>query len=185
VAADGRVVECVEDLMERVVVIGNSGGGKSTLARKMARRFDLPHVELDALVWRSGWRPAPPEEFRAHHARLIGGERWIIDGLGRRESVAARLGRATEIVLVDMPLWIHYWLAAKRHAAGKQGTREAPPGGFAEEPPVDRLFRTMWDVDREWMPEMRRQVADEATRGKTVFEVTSLEELDEFTSRVT
>ncbi len=57
--------------MERVVVIGNSGGGKSMLARHLANRLDLPYVEIDALLWRPGWQLAPPEEYAAAHAQQL------------------------------------------------------------------------------------------------------------------
>jgi hypothetical protein len=76
--------------MERIAVIGNAGGGKSTLARTLAARRDRPYVEVDALLWREGWQPTPMEECEAGHARLIAGRRWVIDGLGRLESLAAR-----------------------------------------------------------------------------------------------
>jgi adenylate kinase family enzyme len=36
--------------MERVVVIGNSGGGKSVLARKLASMHNLPYREVDTLL---------------------------------------------------------------------------------------------------------------------------------------
>ena len=71
--------------MDRIAVIGNAGGGKSTLARALAMRRGLPYVEIDALLWRDGWQPAPEEEYEAAHARLIAEPRWVIDGLGRME----------------------------------------------------------------------------------------------------
>jgi adenylate kinase family enzyme len=50
--------------MKRVVVIGNSGGGKSTLARRVAAQLDCPHVEVDSLLWQPGWRLTPVETWR-------------------------------------------------------------------------------------------------------------------------
>jgi hypothetical protein len=100
--------------MKRAVIIGNSGGGKSTLARKWGATWQCSPVEIDGLMWQPGWKLTPIEVYNAEHARLIGDESWIIDGLGRLDSIAARLARATDIVLVDMPLWVHFWLAAER-----------------------------------------------------------------------
>jgi adenylate kinase family enzyme len=40
----------------RIVVIGTSGAGKTTLARRIAVRLNLPHIELDAINWQAGWR---------------------------------------------------------------------------------------------------------------------------------
>lgn len=48
--------------MQRVSVIGNSGGGKSVLARRIAARYGLPYIEIDRILWRQGWRLAPEAE---------------------------------------------------------------------------------------------------------------------------
>jgi len=59
----------------RTVVIGNSGGGKSTLARRLASASKCNHVEIDGLLWQPGWELTPPEIYNAEHARLIAEER--------------------------------------------------------------------------------------------------------------
>ena len=106
-------------------------------------------------------------EYRAEHTRVIAQDRWVIDGLGRRDSVAVRLARATDIVLIDLPLWVHFWLAAERQIEWVTGRLEHPPAGFKEMPPIQGLFRTIWEVDRDWLPEIRRFVSTEETCGKT------------------
>jgi adenylate kinase family enzyme len=40
----------------RTVVIGNAAGGKSTLARQLARRRALALIEVDRLLWQPGWQ---------------------------------------------------------------------------------------------------------------------------------
>ena len=169
--------------MKRAIIIGNSGGGKSTLARRLGSAWQCPHVEIDGLMWQPGWQLTPVEDYNAEHARLIGGESWIIDGLGRLDSIPARLARATDIVLVDMPLWVHFWLAAERQIQWAAGKIEHPPAGLAAMPPTDALFRTIWEVDQTWMPEIRRMVTLEEQRGKRVFRLGSMAELDAFEGR--
>src|SRR5260221_577149 len=97
---------------------------------------------------------------------------------GRRESIPARVARATVIVLVDMPLWIHFQLAAERQIAWATGRLEHPPAGIASMPPTAGLFETIWTVDRDWMPEIRRLVDAAATRGVRVTRIPTLEQLD-------
>jgi adenylate kinase family enzyme len=169
--------------MKRTVVIGNSGGGKSTLARGLSSAWKCRHVEIDRLLWRPGWELTPVEIYNAEHARLIAEENWIIDGLGRLDSISARLARATDIVLVDMPLWVHFWLAAERQMRWSTGAIENPPAGLTKMPPTEALFRTIWEVDQSWMPEIRRIVAFEKQRGKRVFRLSSIAELNEFENR--
>jgi hypothetical protein len=106
----------------------------------------------------------------------------VIDGLGWRESIAARLARATEIVLVDLPLWMHFWLAAERQIAWATGRLAHPPAGAAAMPPTRDYFRTLWEVDRDWLPEIRALAAGAEAAGKTVHRLTSLDALDAFTA---
>jgi adenylate kinase family enzyme len=166
--------------MKRAVVIGNSGGGKSTLARRLSSVWKCPHVEIDGLLWQPGWQLTPVEIYNAEHAHLIAEENWIIDGLGRLDSIPARLARATDIVLVDMPLWMHFWLAAERQIKWSTGAIENPPAGLAKMPPTEALFRTIWEVDRHWMPEIRRIVALEEQQGKRILRLGSISDLDGF-----
>jgi adenylate kinase family enzyme len=87
----------------RIALLGNRGGGKSTLAHRLAERQSLAHVEIDRWL-RSSLSDAACE---AEHARLLVQDVWLIDGLGRRESIPARLLRASAIILIDLPLWMH------------------------------------------------------------------------------
>jgi adenylate kinase family enzyme len=164
----------------RIAIIGNSGGGKSMLARRIAGDLQLPCIEVDALLWQPGWRLTPIETYDREHERSIAQDRWVIEGLGTRASIPWRLLRATHIVLVDMPLWIHFWLAAQRHMDWVSGRLEHPPAGNERPPPLEALFRTIAEVDRDWMPEVRN-LADEAERaGKRVMRLTTLDELNGF-----
>jgi hypothetical protein len=167
----------------RIVVIGNSGGGKSTLARRLAARRGLAYVEIDRLLWRPGWQPAPTDEYDAAHARAIAGEAWLLDGVGSRESIPARLARATEIVLVDLPLWLHFALAAERQIDYATNRIAHPPAGERAMPPTRGLFENIWHIDRDWLPEIRRLVDQEEARGKAVARLQSLVALDEFATR--
>lgn len=164
--------------MSRLVVIGNSGGGKSTLARRLGASRRVPVVEIDALLWRPGWTLTPPEMYDGEHMQLIAGDAWLIEGLGTRESIPARLQRATEIVLIDMPVWVHYLLAAQRHAAWSAGTLVHPPAGNAAPPPLEALFRTIFEVDRDWMPDIRRLAAERESAGVKVHRVVEIRQLD-------
>jgi adenylate kinase family enzyme len=103
--------------MSRIVIIGNAGGGKSTLARTLAKQRGLRHVEIDRMLWQEGWQLTPNDVYARQHAEIIKGDGWVIDGLGQQVSIPDRVSRATDIILIDMPLWMHFWLAAERQIA--------------------------------------------------------------------
>lgn len=64
----------------RVAVVGTSGSDKTTLARRLAERLGVPHVELDAIHWGPNWTPAPADVFRERTAQALSGEAWTVDG---------------------------------------------------------------------------------------------------------
>lgn len=64
----------------RINVTGTTGSGKTTMARNLASRLGVPHVELDALHWDANWTEAPDEVFRERTARALAGEEWAVDG---------------------------------------------------------------------------------------------------------
>ena len=89
---------------QRIIVIGNTCSGKSTLARKLSESLELPLVDLDALYWEPGWQPVPPDVFRARVDEATRGERWVLAGsyLGRQQDIS--WPRATNVVWLDLPL---------------------------------------------------------------------------------
>ncbi|HEY1720774.1 MAG TPA: hypothetical protein VGG27_05990 [Magnetospirillaceae bacterium] len=168
----------------RIVVLGNSGGGKSTLARRLAASRHLPLIEADALLWRPGWQLAPLSEYQRAHAEAVAGPAWIFEGLGRFDSILERISRATEIVLVDMPLDVHIRLATERHTAWEKGTLPFPPAMMADAPRFADLLANIHDVDRTWMPDIRRWVADAENAGVAVTRIASIDELERLGSSV-
>lgn len=164
----------------RISVIGNAGGGKSTLSRRLAEEHDLTLHEIDSILWQKGWQLTPEEEYNAIHHEIITSESWVIDGLGRQDSIEARLMASTHIVLIDFPLWQHYWLAAERQLAWERGELKNTPGGHGEMPPLQALFKTIAEVESNWMPEIRQMVDVAAAAGTVVHRITDYQLLNEF-----
>lgn len=67
--------------MQRIVVIGATGSGKTTLATRLAAQHNLKLIDLDDLYLRPDWKEAPTEEFRAAVRHAINeNPRWITAG---------------------------------------------------------------------------------------------------------
>lgn len=86
--------------MRRVAVVGTSGAGKTTLARALAARLAVPHVELDALHWEPGWTAAEPEVFTARLEAALAGDGWVADG-NYSHARPIVWGRADTLVWLD------------------------------------------------------------------------------------
>jgi adenylate kinase family enzyme len=91
----------MQSRMARVVVIGTSCVGKTTIAQSLARVLGFPHIELDALYWQPNWTPRRPEEFRHLVAQELSQDCWITDG---NYSIVRDLvwSRATTVI------WLNY-----------------------------------------------------------------------------
>jgi len=66
--------------MRRVAIFGNAGGGKSTLARRLAELMQLPLYVVDMMQFRPGGAKVPQHEFLQEHADLLRRDEWINDG---------------------------------------------------------------------------------------------------------
>jgi adenylate kinase family enzyme len=66
--------------MSRVLVIGTSCSGKTTLAAALSEILGGNHVELDRLWWLPEWRTREPEEFRELTRRATQAKCWVVDG---------------------------------------------------------------------------------------------------------
>ncbi len=98
---------------KRVVVIGVTSSGKSTLAEKIAKRFELNYIELDALNWEPNWQAAPLEVFRSRVEMATQAEKWIV--AGNYHTVRDLIWPKAETILwLDYPLLTVLWRLTRR-----------------------------------------------------------------------
>ena len=163
--------------MQRVAVIGNGGGGKSTLSRLLADRHGLPLTEVDQLQYGPAWEVVDRELVARRLREVQAGERWLIDGFGPMDVIDERFRRADTLVYVDFPLWIHFWWAAERQIALHAGELDLgrPP------PPTERLFEAIWRVHQELKPQLDSWVERERGRA-TVHHLRSPAELEAYSA---
>lgn len=92
--------------MKRIVVIGNSASGKSTLSMKIKKILGIPVYHLDKILWKPGWERTSETEFREEHKKILNSERWIIDGVAYKSTLEERFSKADAIIFLDPPLEI-------------------------------------------------------------------------------
>ncbi len=95
-------------LGRRIVVVGTTGAGKTTLAEALSARLNLPHVELDGLYWGPGWAERPTQLFREAVAEAVAGEAWVVDG-NYNQARDLIWPRAQTLIWLDYPLPIIFW----------------------------------------------------------------------------
>ena len=90
------------------MIASASGNGKTTLGRELARRLDVPFVELDALVHGPNWVETPDDLLRAQVEPIVASAAWVIDGVYRSKLGDLILRHADTVVWLDQP--IRVWL---------------------------------------------------------------------------
>jgi adenylate kinase family enzyme len=137
----------------RVAVVGTSGSGKSTFARRLAELAGAPFIELDAINWQADWRDLnthDPEEFRRRVAQAVAQESWVSDGNYAKVRDLI-LARATDLIWLDytrlLTLRRVVWRSFRRALSKKElwpgtGNREEFRRWLDREHPI----RWAWDT---------------------------------------
>lgn len=99
--------------MKRVVIIGTTGSGKSTVAERLAPLLGGTAIDLDALNWGPNWTPAPLAILRERVEVVLDGDRWVVAGnySALRDVVWSR---ADTLVWLDYPLPLIFWRLLRR-----------------------------------------------------------------------
>ena len=98
---------------QRVIVVGTTSSGKSTLAEELSKQFELEFIELDALHWLPNWEHLTDQDFRIRVDEATRGTRWVIAG---NYSVARDVSwpRAEAVIWLDYRLWTIFWRLWRR-----------------------------------------------------------------------
>lgn len=142
--------------MNRVAIVGCSGGGKSTLARALGAKYGLPVIHLDVLFWEPGWVESDPLRFREAVEAAVAAERWVSDGNFTGAS-AMRLARADTIIWIEPPMMLCLWRAVWRALTAFGRARSDMAPGCREK--VDLAFyRYIWTWNRLRRPKVQRVI---------------------------
>lgn len=142
----------------RLVVNGTTSSGKSTLAKKIAERFGLDFIELDAIHWQANWTPIPLEEFRERVETATRSESWAVAG---NYHVVRDLiwPRAEAVIWLDYSFPVVFWRLTIRTIRRALTQEELWNGNrekfwwhlklWSEESLFHWLFKTYWRRKRE------------------------------------
>ena len=132
--------------MERIIIIGCGGAGKSTLARQLGEKLGLPVVHLDRLFWKPGWVEASQEEFDTALHLELDKEKWIMDGNFNR-TMPQRIARCDTIIYLDFSRLACLWGVVKRVITTYGKTRPDMGEGCPER--IDFEFlKWVWDFNK-------------------------------------
>lgn len=143
---------------QKIVVVGTTSSGKSTLAMALSERLGLAFVELDALHWQANWTPANLQDFRANVDTATRGEGWVVAG---NYHVVRDLiwPRAQAVIWLDYSLPVVFWRLLRRTIRRGLTQEELWNGNrekfwwhlklWSDESLFHWLFKTYWRRKRE------------------------------------
>jgi adenylate kinase family enzyme len=170
-------------IVKRVAVFGNAGGGKSTLAKRLAELTHLPLYPLDKIQFRPGGGEGPRDEYLKAHAELLQRDAWIIDGYGCIKSAWERFACADTLVYIDLPLSTHFRWVTKRFVKAVFIAPEGWPAGSPMIRSTINGYRVVWLCHRHLTPKYRALVS-EARHEKRVHHLRSAAEMNAFLNAV-
>jgi adenylate kinase family enzyme len=139
-----------EASMNRILVIGSAGAGKSTLARKLGGKLGLPVIHLDTHFWRPGWHMPETTAWRQQLISLVASPVWVMDG-NYSNTFDIRMPCADTLVWLDHPRGVCMRRVLMRTIVGYGRTRS----DLAEDCP-DRFdiafFRYVWNFPEKHRP---------------------------------
>jgi adenylate kinase family enzyme len=165
--------------MKKVAVFGNTGGGKSTLSKRLSEITGLPLYILDKIQFLPGGTEVPKSEYKRNHEEILVTDQWIIDGFGCMETLWQRLEEADTLVYIDLPLYLHGWWVTKRMVMGYF----KPPSGWPENSPILMSsfvsYRTLWLCHKHLTPKYRDYIKQvQAT--KSVYHIKTTKDISQF-----
>ena len=117
--------------MQRILIIGNAGAGKSTFAKALAEKTKLPLIHLDKLFWHGNWEHRTREEFDILLEKELQQHQWIIDGNFNR-TLPHRLSCCDTVFFFDLPAVTCLWGIIKRVLTNWGKTRPDMGGNCPE-----------------------------------------------------
>jgi adenylate kinase family enzyme len=100
---------------QRIHIIGGAGSGKTTLARQLAQRLDVPTYDLDEIAYENGAGAKRPLAMRQADALTIADKpSWITEG-GYIWWTEPLIAAADVVIWLDFPWRIAAWRVVKRY----------------------------------------------------------------------
>jgi adenylate kinase family enzyme len=144
--------------MQRILVIGSGGSGKSSVAKEIAHRLRLPLIHLDALYWHPGWRPTEKDAWDQVVRELIAAPRWVIDG-NYGGTLDMRLARCDTVVFLDLPRLVCLWRVLERQLEFRGRSRPDMAPGCPERLSWE-FVNWIWTYPHSRRPGILRRLAD-------------------------
>ena len=162
--------------MNRIIVIGCPGSGKTTLSKLLAEKLSVPLIHLDKIQWQGNWECIRGEEFDNILSEEMKKPQWIIDGNYNR-TIPMRLKQCDTVIYLDYPTYVCFFSALKRVIKNYGKVRD-DMGGNCRERFDPTFFWFILTFNRKNRKKYRTLLSNSA--GKNIIILKSRKEADSF-----
>ncbi len=163
----------------KILIIGNGGTGKSTLANKLGTELNIPVTHLDLLSWKDGFTPVPEEDFKRELSERFKRERMIIEGWAFQSTMHDRLLWADVIIYLKYPL--EYCLNSVFNRNKEFNNKSYSYDPFTGDREAhNHLYKTAVErVHLDYEPIVQEWLLESEIKSKPIYILTSIEQLNE------
>ena len=136
--------------INKILVIGSAGSGKTTFSKKLSIILNLPTIHLDKEYWKAGWVEPNHEEWEDKVKELLQKEKWIIDG-NYASTLELRVKEADMIIFLDYNRFVCVNGVLKRVFKNRKKQREDLPEGCLDKLDL-KFLKWVWDFPKKYKP---------------------------------
>lgn len=131
----------MQELGNKVVVVGVSASGKTTFSQELSKKTGLPAFYMDSFMWNPGWVYVGDEVTAVKLDELSQQPQWIIEGYITTQGRATLFERADTIIYLDYSRWLSTWRYVVRWWKHRKNARPELDGS-----PEKFSFKMLWIV---------------------------------------
>lgn len=128
--------------MKRIVIIGNSGSGKSTFAKKLSIKLGINVIHLDNLYYRLQRKSKSTSDWDNIQKEIVRKQKWIIEGNFPR-TWDIRIEAADTVIFFEFPIWLSFIRVVVRWIFYRATNRPDMPKGAKEKININDLKKIL------------------------------------------
>jgi len=161
--------------MQRIMILGSGGAGKSTLARRIGHILTIPVTHIDQLFWQPHWHAVDRDTLIARQHAIVTQPQWIMDG-NYTSTLDVRLAHADTVIVLNMPRWLCLYRVIARRIQYHNRTRP-DVGADCPEHLTWEFLTFIWNYPKR-IPALKSRFA--ALAGKRIIFLNSPADVDHF-----